>query len=83
MKLFPDKDKLKKKMKAGLPLIFAVAWTPVVWMLLAAVFGPPMQRVFSAWQPVVAILAVTTILAMVGLVRLFRYVGLKSYDNPE
>jgi len=83
MKLFPDRDKLKKYMKAGLPLIFAVAWTPVVWMLLAAVFGPPMQRLFSAWQPVVAILVVTTCLAMIGLVRLFRHVGLKNYENLE
>jgi len=62
MKLFPDREKLKRYMKAGLPLIFAVAWTPVVWMLLAALFGPPMQRLFSAWQPVVAILAASTLL---------------------
>jgi hypothetical protein len=83
MGLFPDREKLQRFMKSGLPLIFAIAWTPVVWMLLAAVFGPPMQRVFSAWQPVVAILASATLLVMVGIVRLFRRVGLRSFDKAE
>ncbi|NTW52154.1 MAG: hypothetical protein HGB22_06155 [Chlorobiaceae bacterium] len=83
MGLFPEREKMMRYMKAGLPLIFAVAWTPVIWMLLAAVFGPPMQRLFSSWQPVVAILATATVLVMVGLVRLFRSIGLRNSDNAE
>ncbi|HWR01507.1 MAG TPA: hypothetical protein VN371_06550 [Chlorobaculum sp.] len=83
MGLFPEREKMKGYMKAGLPLIFAIAWTPVVWMVLAAVFGPPMQRLFSAWQPVVAILVAATLLAMVGLVRLFRSIGLRYFDKAE
>ncbi len=83
MGLFPEKEKMKGYMKAGLPLIFAVAWTPVVWMLLAAIFGPPMQRLFSTWQPVVGILALMTILVMAGLVRLFRSIGLRNFDKAE
>ncbi|NTU58832.1 MAG: hypothetical protein HGB00_07955 [Chlorobiaceae bacterium] len=83
MGLFPDREKIKKYMKAGLPLIFAVAWTPVVWMLTAALFGPPMQRMLGSWQPVVAILAVVTFVVMVGLVRLFQRIGLRSFDKVE
>ncbi|RXK88512.1 hypothetical protein EST62_03050 [Chlorobaculum sp. 24CR] len=83
MKLFPDKDKEKRKnfMKGGLPVVLAVVWAPIIWMALAAFLGPVMERVIGVWQLNVAILAVATLLAMVGLIRLFKLAGLKIFDK--
>lgn len=80
MKLFPEKEKRKRFMKNGLPVIFTVAWTPVVWMLLATLLGPPMQQLFTAWQPVMLIIGVSTIIVMLILFRLFRRTGLKIFE---
>lgn len=79
MRLFPDKEQLKKMMRGGLPLIFAVAWAPMVWMLLAALLGPVMGLLFSSWQPVVAILSVATLAVTLLLNVVFRRYGLKIF----
>jgi hypothetical protein len=50
-------------------------------MVLAAFLGPAMERVIGVWQVTVAILAVATLLAMVALIRLFKTLGLKIFDN--
>jgi hypothetical protein len=81
MKLFPDEQKKKKFMKSGLPVVFTIAWTPIVWMLLASLMGPVIEPVFHSWQPVVLIIGVMTLLAMLLLIRLFRSVGLKVFDK--
>jgi hypothetical protein len=83
MKLFPDKEKRKNFMKGGLPIILAVVWTPIIWMTLAAVLGPAMERVIGVWQVNVIILAVATVLAMIGLIRLFKMTGLKFFEKVD
>jgi len=81
MKLFPDKEKRKNFMKGGLPVVLAVVWSPIIWMVLAAFLGPAMERVIGVWQVHVAILGVVTLLAVAGLIRLFRLAGLKIFDK--
>ncbi|ACF11712.1 conserved hypothetical protein [Chlorobaculum parvum NCIB 8327] len=81
MKFFPDEEKKKRFMKNGLPVMFAVAWTPIIWMVLAAVLGPVLERVLPVWQLVVLIIAMLSVLAMVMLVRLFRILGLKFFGE--
>lgn len=81
MKFFPDEEKKKRFMKNGLPVVFAVAWTPIIWMVLAAVLGPVLERVLPVWQLVVFIIAMLSVLAMVMLVRLFRLLGLKFFGE--
>jgi hypothetical protein len=83
MKLFPDEQKRKKFMKGGLPVVFTIAWTPIVWMLLASLLGPVIEPVFHSWQPVVLIIGVMTLLSMLLLIRLFKTVGLKSFDKGD
>jgi len=83
MKLFPDEQKRKKFMKGGLPVVFTIAWTPIVWMLMASLVGPVVDPVFQSWQPVVLIIGVTTLLAMLLLIRLFRGGGLKIFDKGD
>jgi len=80
MGFFPDRDKLKAFMKKGLPLIFAVAWTPVLWMALAALFGSAMERLLGSWQVTVGILGVAALLLMGTLVLLFRRYGLGIFQ---
>ena len=81
MGLLPDREKLKAFMKKGLPLIFAVAWTPVLWMALAALFGQPMERLFGSWQAALGILGAAAVLLMAALMLLFRRYGLKIFEE--
>jgi len=81
MRLFPEREKMKAFMKKGLPIIFAVAWTPMVWMLMVALLGPAMQHLFADWRTIVAILMVSTILVMVGMVVIFRRYALKIFGD--
>ncbi|MBN1928985.1 MAG: hypothetical protein JW764_05535 [Chlorobiaceae bacterium] len=83
MKLFPDEAKKKRFMKRGLPAIFAVAWTPIVWMAIAALLGPVLERIVPAWQLVFVVIATATALAMVGVVRFFRFMGLKVFGESD
>ncbi len=81
MKLFPDRARMKVLMGRGLPLVFAIAWAPLVWMLLAGVVGNALTSIFRSWQPVVAVLATLTIAVMCGLVLVFRRFALKIFDD--
>lgn len=83
MRLFPDEQTKKRFMKNGLPVIFGVVWTPIIWMLLVSIAGPLMQRMFQAWQPVVISLALATLLVMVALIRLFKMAGSRFFEKSE
>ena len=83
MKLFPDKEKRKNFMKGGLPVVLAVAWTPIVWMTLASFLGPAMERITGSWQVNVSILVVATLLVMIALIRVFKIAGLKISEKAE
>ncbi|NTU53607.1 MAG: hypothetical protein HGA97_07935 [Chlorobiaceae bacterium] len=83
MKWFPEKEQRKRFMKRGLPTMFAIAWTPVIWMLLAALLGPLLDQWFTSWQPVVLILGAATLLVMIMLLRLLRNTGLKFFDKND
>ncbi|NTV03029.1 MAG: hypothetical protein HGB04_09680 [Chlorobiaceae bacterium] len=80
MRLLPEREKLKAFMKKGLPLIFAVAWTPVIWMALALLFGSVMERMFRSWQAAIGVLGVLALLLMAALVHLFRRYGLRMFE---
>jgi hypothetical protein len=81
MRVFPSRETMKAFMRKGLPFIFAVAWTPVVWMLLATLLGPAMERLFGAWQVVLAALVVATLSVTFALTQLFRRYGLKIFGE--
>jgi len=81
MKIFPDEETRKRFMKNGLPVLLAVVWAPIIWMVLAAVLGPLLERVLPLWQLVFLVIGMMTVFAMVMLVRLFRIVGLKVFGD--
>ncbi|HHE07759.1 MAG TPA: hypothetical protein ENL01_02440 [Chlorobaculum parvum] len=81
MKIFPNEEEKKRFMKHKLPLVFAVAWTPIVWMALTFMLGPLLERMVPVWQLVVLVIALATALAMVGIVRFFRFIGLRVFGE--
>lgn len=81
MRLFPEEEKRKKMMKKGLPAIFTLAWTPIVWMVLAFLLGPSLERLIPSWQVVVGILVLLTLLFMMVMLRLLTTLGLKISEK--
>lgn len=81
MRLFPDRETLKRFMKNGLPVVFTVVWAPVIWMLLASLFGPLANRLFTVWQIPVFIIGVATLMVTAGLARLLRRFSLKKFGE--
>ena len=49
MKLFPDFDTKKRFMKTALPVIFAIAWAPIIWMVLIATLGQGLFALTGSW----------------------------------
>jgi hypothetical protein len=82
-KPFSDREKLKARMKQWLPLIFTVAWSPVIWMVLTILLGSWMHYVIGVWWVVLVILSVSTLLVMTALFRIFRSFSLQIFDEKN
>jgi ribose/xylose/arabinose/galactoside ABC-type transport system permease subunit len=81
MRLFPDREKLKSFMKKGLPVVFTVVWAPMIWMLLASLFGPLANRLFTVWQIPAIIIAVATLAVTVSLALWLSQLSLKKFGD--
>ncbi len=83
MKLFPDGDAKKRFMKTGLPIILGIAWSPIIWMLLVATFGPSLFALTASW--IITHLVILAVVAPVifFLLRLFLRTGRKFYSEGE
>jgi len=81
MKILPEPESRKRFMKNGLPVILAVAWAPIIWMLFMAIFAPlllPFMKSFILVQVIVVPLAAVF---LVFLLRLFRSLSGKFYGE--
>lgn len=79
MKLFTDLETRKRFMKKGLPLILAVAWAPIVWMLLTAVLAPVLLPATRSIILVQGVILPLTVAVLLLFLRFFRLLGEKFY----
>jgi hypothetical protein len=83
MRLFPDREKLKRAMQKGLPLVMSLAWGPVVWMVLALLVGSPIQHMTGSLPATISIVTVAAVLATATIVRQFRRSSSRIFDNKD
>jgi hypothetical protein len=81
MRLFPEREKMKVFMSRWLPVLLAVAWAPLVWMILAALLGSWLQSISCSWQVVMIVLALATLGSTFGLLRLFGLFSRNIFDE--
>lgn len=81
MRLFPDREKLKVVMKKWLPVVFAIAWAPVIWMFLALLLGSWMQHLVGSWWAVVVLVSAVTAAIVLFVVRFFRKMSCRIGDE--
>ncbi len=68
-------------MKSGLPVILAVAWAPIVWMLFMAFLVPLLLPVMKSFILVQVIVVPLTAISLVFLLRLFRALSERFYGE--
>jgi len=68
-------------MKSGLPVILAVAWAPIVWMLFMAFLVPLLLPVMKSFILVQVIVVPLTAISLVFLLRLFRVLSERFYGE--
>lgn len=83
MRLFPDRETLKRFMKKWLPVAFSAAWSPLVWMLATVVTGPLSRFMGMPWQLAVGINALVTVVVTALLARLFIRYGMKLVESGD
>ncbi|MEI7694628.1 MAG: hypothetical protein WCI64_03120 [Chlorobium sp.] len=76
MKLFPDKEQRKRWMKRALPFLFGIAWTPIILLLVTALFGKPLAALFG-WPVTLWISVILTLLCTTLFLRFFSLSGKK------
>ncbi len=83
MKLFPDLESKKRFMKTALPVILAIAWAPIIWMVVIATLGQGVFALTGSWliAQAVAIVVVLAISPLISMV--FVRLGAKFYSKGE
>ncbi|ACD89922.1 MAG: hypothetical protein HGA57_00570 [Chlorobium limicola] len=81
MKFFPEPESRKRFMKSGLPVILAVAWAPIVWMLFMAFLAPLLLPVTKSFILVQVIVVPLTAISLIFLLRLFRSLSERFYGE--
>jgi len=79
MKLFPDIETRKLFMKKGLPFILALAWAPIVWMLLSSLLAPFLSGFTGSFLLAQSVIVPVTVLVLFVFVRIFRFIGKYIY----
>ena len=79
MKLFPDLETRKRFMKKGLPVVLAVAWAPILWMLLRASLAPLLMQTTGSLLLGQAVILPLTAAVLFFFLRLFRFIGEKIH----
>jgi uncharacterized membrane protein YfcA len=81
MKLFPDKTSRKRYMKTGLVVILGIAWLPIIWMLVTALFGSLLGSLTGSWILSQALILLFAALVTFLLLRLFVRIGDKYHGR--
>ncbi len=81
MKLFPDFETKKRFMKTGLPIIFGIAWSPIIWMVVIAILGQGVFALTGSWIITQAVVLAIVAFMLYLLLRVFMQVGSKFYGE--
>ncbi|MFZ4801226.1 MAG: hypothetical protein ACOYLR_04440 [Chlorobium sp.] len=76
MKLIPDAESRKRLMKHTLRSLLGIAWSPIIGLVIIALFGNPIALLIG-WQSTFIVCALLTLLATVLFVRVFNTSGKK------
>ncbi len=83
MKLFSDSDAKKRFMKTGLPIIVAIAWSPIIWIVVAALLWPALFALTASWVIAQVVILAVVVLVIFFLLRLFMRTGRKFYSEEQ
>ena len=81
MKLFTDADRKKRFMKTGLPVMFGIAWAPIIWILIIPILGPILFTLTGSWLVAQGAVLVVVLLLIFLLLKVFKGLGDKFYSN--
>ncbi|TLU58345.1 MAG: hypothetical protein FDX18_03710 [Chlorobium sp.] len=81
MKLFPDVDTKKRFMKTGLPVILGIAWAPIIWMVVIAMFASPLFALSGSWLLTHGVILIIAFLVTFLFLRFFMRIGNKFYGE--
>jgi hypothetical protein len=81
MKLFPDFETKKRFMKTGLPIIFGIAWSPIVWIVVIATIGQGVFALTGSWLVTQALILVIVLFVMALFLRVFMRIGSKFHGE--
>ncbi|NTU98370.1 MAG: hypothetical protein HGA62_11255 [Chlorobiaceae bacterium] len=81
MIFFKDNEEKKRFMKAGLPYILGIAWTPIIWILFIAVIGPLLFILTGSWVVTQILILGFAIVTVYFLLRLFRRFNFRFYGG--
>ncbi len=81
MKLFPDVETRKRFMKTALPVIFGIAWTPILWMLVLSTVGPALFSVTGSWPVTHGAVIIMVLLVTSLFIKLFMRIGRKFHNE--
>ncbi|MFZ4525544.1 MAG: hypothetical protein ACOYOE_08365 [Chlorobium sp.] len=81
MKLFPDVETRKRFMKTALPVIFGIAWTPIIWMMVLSIVWPALFAVTGSWPVAQGAIIIIVILVTSLFIKLFMRIGRKFHND--
>ncbi len=81
MKLFPDVETRKQFMKTALPVIFGIAWTPIIWMIVLSTIGPALFAVTGSWPVSQGAILLIVLLVTSLFIKLFMRIGRKFQNE--
>ncbi|MBM3161934.1 MAG: hypothetical protein FJZ79_01080 [Chlorobi bacterium] len=79
MKLFGDLETRKRVMKKSLPVVLAIAWAPILWLLFMAVLVQPLLQTTGSMLLAQAIVLPLTAGSVLAFLRVFRSLSEKIY----
>ena len=83
MKFFSDSDAKKRFMKTGLPIMFGIAWTPIIWMVFTASLGPVLFALTGSWPVTLGVTVLIVLIADYLLLKAFQGISDKFYSKNE
>ncbi len=80
MKLFPDVETRKRFMKTALPVIFGMAWTPIIWMMVLWAVGPSLFALTGSWPVSLSAIIIIVLLVTSLFIKFFVRIG-RKFNN--
>ena len=83
MKLFPDEEQKRRFMKTGLPVIFGIAWAPIITMVVMALLGPALIALTGSLALMLGVIFIITMLVTSLLLWFFMRIGRKFHSEKQ